>query len=191
MHFFPSMWAYGHHFRTENANAGNITKDYGVEVEFDQSSWSSHCDQQLVRGIVGYVGKIQEIIEVDFSSFQCFSFRCKWCDTFDWNNVKEDHDSRLICMKSINMWHEAKEPYILPKHCNQVFFYPDVLERNWWFVLIHNPRSKHIFENNSVIMPSKLEDIEGDEKREWYGTCVISSFILFKIGFYKQEDLTL
>ena len=64
------MWAYGQHFRTENADAGNITQDCGVEVEFDQSSRSSHRDQQLVRGTLGYVRKIQEIIEVDFYYFR-------------------------------------------------------------------------------------------------------------------------
>ena len=48
-----------------------MTQDCGVEVKLDQSSRSSHCDQNLIRGTLGYVGKIQEIIEVDFSSFQC------------------------------------------------------------------------------------------------------------------------
>ena len=104
---------------------------------------------------------------MDFSSFQCVIFRCKWWDIFDRNNVKEDRDIRLICINSRKMWDEAKEPYVFPKHCNQVFFYPDVLDRDWWFVLRHDPRSKHIFENNSVIMPCELEDNEGDhENRE-------------------------
>ena len=106
------MWADGHHFRTKNVDAGNITQDYGVEVEFDQSSRSSHRDQNLVRGMLGYVEKIQDIIEVDFSSFQCVIFRCKWWDTFDQNNVKEDRDSRLIYINSRKMWDEAKEPYV-------------------------------------------------------------------------------
>ena len=72
------MWAYGHHFSIENVDAGNIIQECGVEVEFYKSSRSSHCDQNLVRGMLGYVRKIQEIIEVDFSSFQCVIFRCKW-----------------------------------------------------------------------------------------------------------------
>jgi hypothetical protein len=37
-----------------------------------------------------------------------------------------------------------------------------VLDRDWWFVLRHDPTSKHIFENNSVIMPSE-EDKQGDD----------------------------
>ena len=120
------MWAYGHQFCKENADDGHITQDCGVEVDFDQSSWSSHRDQNLVRGTLGYIGKIQEIIEVDLSSFQCVIFKCNWWDTFDGNNVEEDRDSRLICIKSIKMWDEAKEPYVFPKHCNHEFFYPDV-----------------------------------------------------------------
>jgi hypothetical protein len=71
------MWAYGHHFRIEDVDNGRMTQDYGVEVEFGQYSHASHCDQNLIRGTLGYVGKIQETIQVDFSSFQCVTFRCK------------------------------------------------------------------------------------------------------------------
>ena len=63
------------------------------------------------------------------------------------------------------MWDESKEPYVFSKHNNQVFFYLDVLDRDRWFILIHDPRSKHVFENNSVIMPTK-EDNEGDGNKE-------------------------
>ena len=99
-----------------------------MEVEFDQSSRSSHCDQNLVRGKLGYVGKIQEIIEVDFSSFQCVIFRCKCWDTFNQNNLEEYRDIRMICIYSGKMWDEAKEPYVFLKHFKKVFFYPDVLD---------------------------------------------------------------
>jgi hypothetical protein len=74
------------------------------------------------------------------------------------SNVKEDHDSGIICINSKKMWDENKEPYVFPKHYNQVFFYPDVLDRDWWFILRHDLRSKHIFENNNVIMPSKEDN---------------------------------
>ena len=99
---------------------------------------------------------------MDFSSFQCVIFRCKWWDTFDRNNVKEDRDSRLICINSRKMWDEAKEPYVFPKHCNQVFFtqmsligigglYWDMtLDQNTFF--------------RTIIMRRKLEDNEGDHE---------------------------
>ena len=96
VHFFPSMWAYGHHFHIENADDGHLTQDYGVEVDFDQSKHASHHDRNLIGGKLCYFGKMREIIQVDISSFQCVIFRFKWWDTFDKNNVKEDRDSRLI-----------------------------------------------------------------------------------------------
>ena len=116
MQLFPYTWEYGHHFHTEDADDEHMTQDCGVGVEFDQSSRASHCDQNVLRRTLGYVGKIQEIIEVDLSSFQCVIFRCKWWDTFDWNNVKEDHDSELICINSKKMWDEARETYVFFKH---------------------------------------------------------------------------
>jgi hypothetical protein len=88
VHLFPSMWAYGHHFHTEYVDEGYITKDCGVKVEFDQSSRVSHHDENLIEGKLGYIGNIQDIMQVDFSSFQCVNFCCKWWDTFNHRNVK-------------------------------------------------------------------------------------------------------
>lgn len=104
---------------------------------------------------------------MDFSSFQCVIFRCKWWDTFDQNNVKEDYDSGMISINSRKMWHEAREAYVFPKHYNQVCFYPYLLDRDWRIVSRHDPRSKHIFENNNVIMKIE-EDNQGDDNGEWY-----------------------
>jgi len=99
----------------EDVDDGCMTQDCGMEVEFDQSSYASHREQNLMQGTLGYIGKIQEIIQVDFSSFQCVIFRCKWWETFDWNNVKEDRDSGMISINSRKMWHETREPYVFPK----------------------------------------------------------------------------
>jgi hypothetical protein len=102
---------------------------------------------------------------MDFSYFQCVVFSCKWWDTFDRRNVKDDRDSRIICFNSKKIWVETKEPYVFPKHCKQVFFYLDVLDGDWWFVLRHNLRSKRIFEKNNVIMPRE-GDNQGDGNKE-------------------------
>ena len=116
------MWAYGHYLHTKNVNVRNITQGYGVEVEFDQSSQSSNLDKKLVRGMLGYIRKIQETIEVEFSSFQCVIFMCKRWDTFDWNNVKEDRDSRLICINSRKMWDELRSLMFSPNTATMCFF---------------------------------------------------------------------
>ena len=142
-----------------------MTQGCGVEIEFDQYSRSSHRNENLIEGELGYVGRIQEIMHMDFSYFQCVTFKCKWLDTFGQNNVKVYHDSGLICINSKNMLAETKEPYVFQKHCNHVFFHPCVLDWDWWFALRHDPISKHLFDNNSVVMPND-EDNKGDGNEE-------------------------
>ena len=51
-----------------------------------------------------------------------------------------------------------------PNTATKFFFYLDVLDRDWWFILTHDPRSKHIFEKNTVIMSCELEDNESDHE---------------------------
>ena len=46
-----------------------------------------------------------------------------------------------------------------------MLFYPYVLDKDWWFILRHDPIFKHVFENNNVSMPIG-EDNEGDGNRE-------------------------
>jgi hypothetical protein len=67
----------------EYADDGHITQYCVVEVEFEQTSHASHHDQNLIEGKLGYIGKIQEIMQVDLSSFQCVIFCCKRWDTLD------------------------------------------------------------------------------------------------------------
>jgi hypothetical protein len=70
------MWAYAHYFCIEDVDDGNMAQDCGVEVEFNQSSHGSHHDRNLIRGKLCYVGKVQEIIQVDLSFFEYVVFRC-------------------------------------------------------------------------------------------------------------------
>jgi len=70
--FFQAIWAHENHFLTKDANNGRDTLDYGVEVEFDQSSHAHYCDQNLIKGKLGYIGKIQEIMQVDFIFSMCY-----------------------------------------------------------------------------------------------------------------------
>lgn len=99
-----------------------MTQDCGVEAEFKQSTCFSHHDENLVEGKLGYAGKIQEIMQVDLSSYQCVIFKCRLWDTSHQNNVGVGHDSGIICINSKTMLVETKEPYVFPKHYNQGSF---------------------------------------------------------------------
>ena len=42
-----------------------------------------------------------------------------------------------------------------------------MLDGDWWFVLIHDPISKHTFENKNVAMTSE-EDNQGDGNKDYF-----------------------
>ena len=63
-----------------------------------------------------------------------------------------------------------------------MFFYPDVLDKDWWFILKHDPRLKHIFKNNDIIIPNE-EDSQGDCNEERYVHFYLNIYIV-DVSFY-------
>ena len=55
---FPSMWAYGHYFRTKDDNDGHATLDCEANIKFYQSSCATCCDQIIIEGNLDCVIKI-------------------------------------------------------------------------------------------------------------------------------------
>jgi hypothetical protein len=99
-------------------------------VAFDQTSHASSRDTNPIEGQLDYVGTIQEIIELDYRSFKCVIFKCKWFDIFDRRrSVRHDLDSELY---SIDIHREMStsqaKPFVLLEHYEQVFFHLDVSE---------------------------------------------------------------
>ena len=63
------MSEYEHYFCTKYGNDGCVSQGYGVESNFDKSRCASHRNQNLKARNLGYVEKVQEIFQVDFSYF--------------------------------------------------------------------------------------------------------------------------
>jgi hypothetical protein len=66
-------------------------------------------------------------MQVDFLSFQCVIFKCKWRDTFNQSNVKECNDNGLICINSKTTWDENELMFFQNTTTN--FFNLDILDR--------------------------------------------------------------
>jgi hypothetical protein len=52
-------------------------------------------------------------------------------------------------------------------------FYPNVLDKDWWFTVRHDTRSKYSFENNNIINMSSEKDNQGDGNEVLMCTCFI------------------
>ena len=126
------MWAYGRHYRVESVDVKRRSFDCGIMVDFKQSSRASSKDKNIIEGNLQYVGKIQEIIELDYRSFKCCIFKCRWYEAFE-RTRRHDSHSGLFSIDSSRLLPEDKEPYVLPIHCEQVF-----LKLNQDAVVINN-----------------------------------------------------
>lgn len=117
---YPAMWAYGSHYRIESVDVKRQSFDCAIMVDFNQSSRASSKYKNIIEGNLQYVGKIQEIIELDYRSFKCCIFKCRWYEAFE-RTRRHDTQSGLFSIDSSRFLPEDKEPYVLPIHCEQVF----------------------------------------------------------------------
>ena len=85
-------------------------------VDFKQSSRASSKDKKIIEGNLQYVGKVHEIIELDYHSFKFCIFKCRWHEAFE-RTRRHDIQSGLFSIDSSRFLLEDKEPYVLPIHC--------------------------------------------------------------------------
>ena len=114
------MWAYGRHYRLESIDIKRQSFDCGIMVDFKKSSRTSSKNKSIIKGNLQYVGKIQEIIELDYRSFKCCIFKCRCYEAFD-RTRRHDTHSGLFSIDSSRFVPGDKEPYVLPIHYEQVF----------------------------------------------------------------------
>ena len=119
MRKYPTRWAYGRHYHVES-------------VYVKRRSQESSKYNNIIEGNLQYVGKIQENIELDYRSFKCCIFKCRWYEAFKRTRIHDTHGG-LFSIDSSRLLPEDKEPYFLPIHCEQVF-----LKLNQDAVVINN-----------------------------------------------------
>jgi hypothetical protein len=118
----------GIYFRVERVHNGKQARDYGVSISFDQTSCAISWAANLIQEQLGYVNTIQDVIELDYRSFQCVFFKYKWFNIFDrMTSIRYGLNSDLY---SIDMHREISsshtKSFVPPKHYEYIFFYSNV-----------------------------------------------------------------
>ena len=90
-------------------------------IDFKKSIRSSSKDKNIIEGNLQYVGKIQEIIELDYRSFKCCIFKCIWYEAFE-RTQRHDTHSGLFSIDYSKFLPEDKEPYVLLIIVSRDFF---------------------------------------------------------------------
>jgi len=94
------MWSYGQHFIIKNYDHNRVTFYYVVMVDFDQASRASTKDKNLIEGTLQYVEKIQQIIQLNYWSFQYVVFICKYFYTHNSRKILHDDNNEYFAINS-------------------------------------------------------------------------------------------
>ena len=159
---FVGMWAYGQHFRVEHVDKHRATLDCGIMASFNQQSHASARDLNLLDGELDYVGKIQDILEVNLRSFRIIVFHVQWFQVIQRgaNRTVRKDPNGFYAIDSSKLLRKNEEPFALPQHCEQIFFHPDILDDKWLYVVHVTPRGRRVFEDQVLYeeSPSTTHD---------------------------------
>ncbi|MCO5550033.1 hypothetical protein L7F22_003510 [Adiantum nelumboides] len=118
-----------------------------------QQSRASARDTYLIEEELGYVGTIAGIYELDYRVYKRVVLKVDWFHA-DYKGARatmRQECSGFWSVDSSKPLRITQEPYILPAHCEQAFFYA-ALDSNspWRQVVPINPRGRRIFDTTYV-----------------------------------------
>ena len=96
---YHAMRAYCWHYHLERVDDKRWPFDGSIMVDFKQSSWENSKDKNIIEGNLQYVGNIVEINELDYQSFKCCNFKCRWYESFE-RTQRHDTHNRIFSIDS-------------------------------------------------------------------------------------------
>jgi hypothetical protein len=146
---FRAITAYGNHYRVKTAELSLTTCDSGVAAIFKRPCRSGIRDQNPVQAEVEYVGNLQEIVELDYSSHCVIILVCEWVKAnYAGTNATVRKDRMGFTVANFNrMILYGKESFAFPIHVHQVFFSNDLLCPGWKVVCRTEVRGRRIDKN--------------------------------------------
>ena len=121
---FRSMWAFGSRFCVASYERSFSTRDCGMAAIFVRPWWSSARDPNPEEVNIEYVGKLEEIVELDYKRTCVVVFVCRWIKSnYRGANaiiIRDKWGFTLANFQSCERF--GKESFIFPKHCEHVFW---------------------------------------------------------------------
>ncbi|MCO5581723.1 hypothetical protein L7F22_035612 [Adiantum nelumboides] len=146
---YTNMWAYGQHLRIKAIDVIRLTQDSSVVASFKQLSRASSRDTNLVDSELGYVGTIVGIYEISYRIFRQVILKVDWFRAeYKGNNATMRREpSKFWSIDSSKLMRATREPYILPAHVEQAFFYKNPDSHPCWQVVHVQPRGRRLFDS--------------------------------------------
>ncbi|MCO5572794.1 hypothetical protein L7F22_026553 [Adiantum nelumboides] len=164
VHRYTNMWSYGQHLRVNRIDQKRQTQDSCIISFFKQQSHASARDTHLIEEELRYVGTIAGIYELGYCICKRVVLKVDWfcADYKGARATMRQECSGVWSVDSSKPLRVTREPYILPAHYEQAFFYvaPDS-NSPWRQVVPINPRGCRIFD--TTYMEAYQDSLHEDE----------------------------
>ena len=122
----------GYRFHTLKREKFLKTQNSGVVVTLHDASYASSRDRRPIEGVVNYYGKLNDIIELNYSGFiRVVLFKCDWVDLN--RGCKKDDSVTLVnfSYKTHTGDNLMDDPFILASQADKVFYTVDPKNKDW------------------------------------------------------------
>lgn len=120
---YPSMFAYGNHYRCEDPLLGSthVSYDSGVASIINQRCRASVNDRNEIDADLKYVGVLRKIMRVVYASLKMNIMKCSWVKPNLVGNPTMRVDEHGFWLARVGVFQqEDVEPYIFPEQASQV-----------------------------------------------------------------------
>lgn len=126
----------GYSFHTREHDLRSTTQNSGVTVEGESLHVSSAKDKNQVYANMSYYGVIEDIWELNYTSFKIAVFRCKWVD----NKTGVKVDENGFTLVDLNKEGDSSDQFIMVNQAKQVFYVSNPNDGRWSVVLTAKPK---------------------------------------------------
>jgi hypothetical protein len=166
-----AMWSQGRHFRiAELDDRKKVTQDCGVMAQFSTDCRSSRHDQNVVKAMVPWYGKVEEILVLTYDSYtkmEVILFKCRWFKTnLVGVNITVLEDDcgftrlRTSTSSTVRQDWATSDPFTFPHQVEQCFYLPYPENPDEWSIVIpYTPRSQNVVqEHHEVVIVDEVEE---------------------------------
>ncbi|XP_028215128.1 uncharacterized protein LOC114397232 [Glycine soja] len=134
-------------FYTKSQDDKSSVQNSGVCVDADSEHFSSTSDNNPIRASMSYFGVIQEIWEVDYTSFRVPVFKCQWVN----GTTGVFQDPLGFTLVDLSKVAYIDEPFIMAAQARQVFYVQDPCNSSLSVALQGRPSGMNYHNDESTL----------------------------------------
>ena len=142
-------------FHTRERKKGKKTRNSGVIVTTEVSSFASTRDTNPIYGHVSYYGVLTNIVQLHYlRGNRVILFKCDWWDVINIGKGIKNDEYGFTCL-NFERTIFIDEPFVLASQTKQVFYVQNSNEENWHIVV--EIQTQGVYDMNQEVSTNDLE----------------------------------